>query len=105
MRSVIQSISLISANKKVVQGGTFDVGDRVFLIDRKDLPASLELTKDDWIVYEGTRFDIKSIEDYEQNTTWMITAKAMLGVVPEEHRRSYPSTTMSLTQTATPSIV
>ena len=31
-REVIQTISMISANKKFVQGGTFDTGTRTFII-------------------------------------------------------------------------
>jgi len=105
MRHVIQSISLISANKKIVQGGTFDMGDRVFIVDRRDVPSTLELMKDDWIIYDDRRYDIKSIEEYEQKTAWLIVGKLIAGVVPEQHRRNYNTDTLNLTQTATPSIV
>ena len=105
VRHVIQSISLISANKKIVQGGTFDMGDRVFIIDRRDVPSTLELMKDDWVIYDDRRYDIKTIDEYEQKTAWLIVGKLIAGVVPEQHRRTYPDDTLNLTQTATPSIV
>lgn len=105
VRHVIQSISLISANKKIVQGGTFDMGDRVFIIDRRDVPSTLELMKDDWIIYDDRRYDIKTIDEYEQKTAWLIVGKLIAGVVPEQHRRTYPDDILNLTQTATPSIV
>ena len=105
VRHVIQSISLISANKKIVQGGTFDMGDRVFIIDRRDVPSTLDLMKDDWIIYDDRRYDIKAIDEYEQRTAWLIVGKLIAGVIPEQHRRTYPDDILNLTQTATPSIV
>jgi len=82
-REVIQSISAISANKKLVMGGSIDVGTRVFIIDRNDAPGYI-VTNDDWIVYEHVRYDIKVVEEFEQHTAWLITAKAQEGVLPEE---------------------
>lgn len=78
-----QSISLISANKQVVQGGTYDPGTRRFIIDRSDV-SNWELDQDDWIVYDGSRYDIKTIEDFEQNTAWLVTAKQVRGAPVHE---------------------
>lgn len=82
-REVIQSISAISANKKLVMGGSIDIGTRVFIIDRLDAPG-YTITNDDWIVYEHVRYDIKSVEEFEQSTAWLISAKAQEGGTPEE---------------------
>lgn len=87
-REVIQSISAISANKKLVMGGSMDTGTRVFIIDRSDAPAYV-ITNDDWIVYKHVRYDIKSIEEFEQDTAWVITGKAQEGSPPEEDIRVY----------------
>lgn len=100
MRQVIQGISLISANKKLVQGGTFDAGDRVFIIDRKDVPATFELEKDDWIEYDGKRYDIKYVDEYEPETSWLVLGKVIEGVVPELHHRTYSRDTVTLEQSA-----
>jgi hypothetical protein len=82
-RNHVQTISIISANKQVVQGGTYDPGIRRFIIDRSDAPA-WELDQDDWLVYDGARFDIKTIEDFEQNTAWLVTAKHVRGAIVHE---------------------
>lgn len=98
-REQIQSISLISANKKVVQGGAFDPGRRRFIVDRSDV-SNWELSQDDWIVYDDKRYDIKSIDDFEQNTAWYIVAKEIEGVTPEQDRFGYPNHYIEFDQTA-----
>jgi hypothetical protein len=82
-REVIQSISLISANKKIVQGGMYDVGMRTFIIDRRDAQFTT-LANDDWIVYDDKRYDIKAIEEFEQRTAWLVIARELEGVVPAQ---------------------
>jgi hypothetical protein len=101
MRSVIQTISVISANKKLVQGGTFDAGDRIFIIDRSDVPDTFELEKDDWIEYNGQRYDLKYVDEFEPNTSWLALGKVIEGVVAELHKREYPRDDLSITDTAT----
>ncbi|MHC4301378.1 MAG: hypothetical protein ACYS7Y_29270 [Planctomycetota bacterium] len=101
-RDVIQTISMISANKKVVQGGTFDPGIRRFIIDRTDVPATWTVKKDDWIVYDGKRYDVKTAEEYEYKTAWLVTAKLIEGApVYEDHHVKADGYLLDLTQTAT----
>lgn len=100
MRAAIQSISLISANKKVLQGGTFDSADRTFIIDKADLPSGFTLKKDDWIEYKECRYDLKFIDEYEDETSLLIVGKRIEGVTPELHQRSYPSSTITFTENA-----
>jgi hypothetical protein len=84
-RAQLQSISLISANKQFVQGGTHDPGMRKFIIDRTNIP-SWDLGQDDWIVYDGRRFDMKIIEEFEQQTAWLIMAREVKGApVHQDH--------------------
>jgi len=77
-REVKQSISLISANKQMVTGGGFEVGKRLFIIERRDCP-SLVLHKADWLVYNGRRYAIDNYEEYEFETAYIITGKEMPG--------------------------
>jgi hypothetical protein len=100
-RSVIQTISIISANKQILQGGTFDAGVRTFIIDRKDAPAITSLGQDDWLIFDGKRYDIKKVDEYEYNTAWLISAKEIKGVDPEEDFYSPASSFIEFTQTAT----
>jgi hypothetical protein len=101
-RDVIQTISMISANKKVVQGGTFDPGMRRFIIDRTDVPATYVIHHDDWIGFDGARYNVKKVEVFEQSTAWLIHAKLIEGApVYEDHHMKTNGYLLSLTQTAT----
>lgn len=83
-REAVQSISVISANKSFVYGGTYDAGSRMFIIDARDLPADYEIVNDDWLVYNNRRYDIKDITEFEQHTGWIITGREVKGVMPEQ---------------------
>lgn len=101
-RDVIQTISLISANKKILQGGTLDQGLRKFIIDRGDVPSTFTIKKDDWIVYDEKRYDIKVVEEYEYKTAWLVTGKLIEGNPTYEDK--YVKTNsylLNLTQTVT----
>jgi len=101
-RDVIQTISIISANKQLLQGGTFDAGLRTFIIDRTDVPSTWTVEKDDWLVYDGRRYDVKTVEEYEYKTAWVITAKLVEGnPVYQDHHVKTNGYLLSLTQTAT----
>ena len=105
-RDVIQSISMISANKQVVQGGTFDPGIRTFIIDRSDVPSDFDLHQDDWITYNGERYDIKKVNAYEDKTAWLVQAKLIEGAPAyEDLHAKTNSYLLNLTQTATAVIV
>jgi len=82
-RKAVRGISLISANKQLVEGGTYDTFTRDFLIDRRDCPGLSELTADDWIVFDSKKFQIQSVEDYEFDAAWIVTARCLKGEVPE----------------------
>ena len=104
-REVIQSISVISANKKIVQGGMYDVGMRTFIIDRRDANFDT-ITNDDWIVYDDKRYDIKAIEEFEQRTAWLIIARELEGVVPaQDLPASGNDYLLDMTQSASATVV
>jgi hypothetical protein len=102
---VIQSISLISSNKKVVQGGTFESGKRTFIIDRTDVDSAWTVDAQDWIVYDGKRFDITQVDEYEYKTAWLIQAKIIEGAeVREDHYANGNAYLLSLTQSVSATI-
>jgi hypothetical protein len=82
-RDVIQTISMISANKEFVYGGTYDSRTRDILIDRYDAPT-LELGKDDWFVLDGHKYEIKSIQEFETRTGWLVVARQTDDALPEQ---------------------
>jgi hypothetical protein len=79
-----QTISLISANKEFVAGGHYDVNQRDFIIDRRDVPRLPELTADDWIVYNRRKYQVKTVESFEVDAGWVVTARELVGEVPEQ---------------------
>lgn len=101
----IQTISIISSNKKIVQGGTFEAGKRTFIIDRSDVDSDWIVTTQDWIVYDGKRFDILQVDEYEYKTAWLIQAKVVEGAeVYEDHYAYGNAYLLSLTQSASATI-
>lgn len=83
-RVATQGISLISANKQLVEGGTYDQGARDFIIDRRDCPDLPTLTQDDWLVYNDTKFQIKEVQEFEFGAGWVITTSEIVGERPEQ---------------------
>ena len=83
-RQQVQSISMISSNKQFVYGGTYDRGARWFYIDPKDLPIGHEIKMDDWIVYQGKKYEIKTTKDSEFDSLWEVLGVEMIGVKPEQ---------------------
>ena len=82
-RQEVRGISTISANKGLVQGGWYDNALTIFIIEQKDAP-DLTLTPDDWIVYDGKKYQIEEFREWAFDTCWVVTAKALLGEVPEQ---------------------
>lgn len=103
-REAAKTISIVSANKQVVQGGTYDPGARQFIIDRTDAPG-WDLQQDDWLVYNSLRYEIKYIEEFEQGTAWLIAARKVDGSKVNEDIPAQPSQNMILADAATGSIV
>lgn len=79
-----QSIAYISNNKEFVSGGTYDVGTRDFIVDRRDCPTLPTLTADDWIVFNSRKYQIKNVQTFEVDAGWIIAARELAGEVPEQ---------------------
>jgi hypothetical protein len=82
-RDVKRTISNISANKFFVMGGFYDDSVREFIIDRADTPG-LDLTLDDWIVYQGRKYILKEINAFEFDAAWSVIGEAVSGAVPAQ---------------------
>lgn len=83
-RQQVQTISMISADKQFVYGGTYDRGARWFYIDPRDLPRGYEIKQDDWIVYQGKKYEIKQAKDNEFDSLWEVMGVELIGVTPEQ---------------------
>jgi hypothetical protein len=82
-RDLIQTISQISANKAFVYGGSYDSRSRIFIVDRKHLTLDT-LTLNDWLVYDGHKYEIKRIEEFSYDTAWVILARQVIDDTPEQ---------------------
>lgn len=80
-RTLVSSISKISANKAFVYGGTYDRSRRMFLIDQRDAP-DLDLKKDDWIVHRDRRYDVASFDAFEYDSLWVVIGHELVGDRP-----------------------
>jgi hypothetical protein len=77
-RDIVRNISIISADKQMVQGGGYETGKRVFIIDRRDA-RTLVLSQDDWLVWNGRKYQFEKVEEMEFDSGWIITGKVLLG--------------------------
>lgn len=100
-RKAIRGISLVSANKMLVAGGTYDSQKRDFIIERRDAPSLATLTADDWIVYNGRKYQVAEFDALEFDSAWVVTAKELVGESPAQVLRTSVDETLNLTQTAT----
>jgi hypothetical protein len=80
--SRVRMPAISSANKDFPVGGAHDSNVREFIVDRKDAPGLTTLTADDWIVYQGRKYQISKVESFEFDSGWIITAKELVGEVP-----------------------
>jgi hypothetical protein len=79
--SRIKMPAISSANKDFVAGGAHDSNVREFIVDRKDVPALMTLTADDWIIYQGRKYQVSKVESFEFDSGWIITTKESVGEV------------------------
>jgi len=74
---------MVSANKLFAFGATFDVGTKLIVIDVSDVPTYFELTQDDWIIIDNTRYEVVDIEELEYRAGWIVGAKQVAGMTAD----------------------
>ena len=74
-RDVVASVARISSNKRLAYGGEFNIGDRGFMVQGSDVPAGTEVKKDDWIVYRGERYSVKTVLNVCGGSGWLVVAR------------------------------
>jgi hypothetical protein len=85
IRDIKHNISMISANKTFVFGGTYDKTARTFIVDRVDAP-NLDLTMSDYIIYNDKRYEVREFQEFEFDSAWIIATQAIEGEVPNQIR-------------------
>lgn len=78
-REFVYDLSFIAANKNFTYGGFFQQGDRVVLIDAKDLPRDFEINGEMYVTIEDRRYEIQEHrrvpEDLPRGYAWLLRVK------------------------------
>jgi len=72
------------ARGQIKSTGTYDIGICDFIIDRKDTPNLSTLTSDDWIVADGHKYQVGTVETFQVNDGWIVTGLELVGEVPQQ---------------------
>lgn len=104
-RSFVYSLPMIASNKNFTYGGNFVVGQRKLIIDAKDIPAGIELTNDMWVVFDGKRYELMEIHEFEFSAAFMLLVKQATNVQLDNLVQKTVYSPLDLTQTATAVVV
>jgi hypothetical protein len=99
-RDVTQTISIISADKQFVYGGFYDAARREIIIDARDIPRDWEIRPEDYVVFEGSRWEVITIQKFEYDTGWVIAVKNLPNMPAYEIQDVLVTQDMSLAATA-----
>ncbi len=100
-RAFVYSLPMIASNKNFTYGALFDLDRRRLIIDAKDVPATVTLDNDMWLVFDGKRYDLEEIHDFEFSSGFMLVVKQATNVALNNNiKRSY-ETPLDLVQTVT----
>jgi len=79
-RDQVKTISIISADKEFVYGAGFDAAKRDVLIDARDLPRGFEIRPEDYLVFQGSRWDVVTAQKIESDAGWIVSVKNLPGM-------------------------
>ncbi len=100
-RSFVYSLPMIASNKNFTYGALFDADRRRLIIDARDIPAGVTLDNDMWLVFDGKRYDLKEIHEFEFSSGFILVVKQATNVIIENNiQRSYEQP-LDLVQTVT----
>lgn len=73
-REFFYDLAWITGNKDFTYGGQTLTDERKFIVDRNDL-GEWVLAVDDSLIYDGKRFDIREVNEFESRLGYLVTAK------------------------------
>jgi hypothetical protein len=86
-KELVLTGALPSSGKTVSFGSYYDAGTKLFVIDAQDVPSTFTVDLDDWLVFDGKKFNFKSIEELDNGAGWLITGVAVereVGILPHQ---------------------
>lgn len=82
-REFSYDLAFIAAAKNFTYGGMFDTGIRRVIVDVVDMPSGWKPHKDDYIVYDSIRYEIREIDVFENQSGWLFTLKSLTEQTPQ----------------------
>lgn len=77
-------LSYVAANKNFIHGGIFNVGDRIFILDARDVPANFEIRLDTThIVFGSKKWDVASYEKLDHDVGYIIASRETQEAAPK----------------------
>lgn len=98
-REFVYDLTFIATNKNFTYGGHFDTQARQVIIDRKDIP-DFEIKVGMYLVFSEKRYDIKQVEEFEENTAYFIAAKQSIEHEPDNVINLAVASDLLLSETA-----
>lgn len=86
-RKFSYDLAFIAANRNVTYGGFYDHHKRSILIDRRDLGSSFVLDISCSVIFDGKRWEIKDIVEFENREAVILNVIALLGAPKNEEIR------------------
>lgn len=81
-REFAYDLAYIAVLKEFTYGAQFDTGIRRIIVDNRDMPAGWKPLKDDYIIYDGIRYEIRQIQEFEFKAGFIYELKALEGNDP-----------------------
>lgn len=73
-REVFYDRAYLTGNKEFTYGASNDTDTRTFIFDRDDL-GSWIITIGQILIYSGKRYDVREVQEFEENTGYVVLAK------------------------------
>ena len=97
-------LTFIATNKNFTYGGHFDTSQRRIIVDRKDVPLGRELEVGQYCIYDGRRYELKQVEEFEERTSYFIVVKEDISHARTAILDESPETSLGLDSTVSQSL-
>jgi hypothetical protein len=77
-RETMKDIASGQSIKQLIQGGGYDTTKRTFVIDKRDA-RNLTVKMEDYLVYEGCKYQFDKVEPLDFDAGWIISGKVLNG--------------------------
>jgi hypothetical protein len=74
--------SYMAADKDFTYGGFFNLNDRIYIIDAKDVPSDFKIGQDDYLIVANSKYVVKLMNTLNNNYYVMLTITETLGALP-----------------------